>query len=212
MQADEQTFPESIERITVARERPELIIARRDWVRHPAPCEEFRNLLRRAREHGLVVHIVATIDMTPPFHDELRLEAMQRLQFERNPLLRPIPCRSKIELSFGEALARAGLEPIPQQPVAHYFLDFAVIGKLGGLPVRLDVEVDGRRWHEELPGRYRARDEYRNQILRRLGWRPLRFWTDAIEKDERGCIERIRGEASSTMPLADEQGTTKENP
>ena len=65
--------------------------------------------------------------------------------------------------------------------------------------MRLDVEVDGRYWHEELPNRLRSRDERRGQLLRLFGWRPVRFWTDEIEADVEGCVERVRRERVSDV-------------
>lgn len=209
--ADETTSEEQAKRIEErGGERPDLVVARRDWVQHPAPNPAIGRLLEAARERGLVAHVIAAIATASPPADELYREARQRWRLDHDPLLRPLPRRSNIERRFGEVLAAAGLDPIPQQPVAHYFLDFAVGGHASGLPVRLDVEVDGRYWHEELPGRYRLADERRNQVLKRFGWRPLRFWADEIEGNEAGCIERIRNEAASATPLARRNGTTEE--
>lgn len=208
--ADETTAEEAITRIRSSHERPELLVARRDWVENPAPCPAFRKMLAAAREHGLVVHVIAALASATGIEDELHREARYRRQFDHEPLLRPPSRSSHSERRFGESLFAAGLDPVPQKPVAHCFLDFAIIGSSGGLPVKLDVEVDGRYWHEELPGRLRPEDERRDRIMRRLGWRPIRFWTDEIERDEPGCIARIVREAASATPLAGRNSTTEE--
>ena len=184
--ADETTAEETARWIEREEARPDLLVARRDWVRHRAPCPAFDRFLEAARERRLVVHVIAALDAPSRSEDELHRAGRQRRRLDHDPLLRPLPRSSNIERRFGEILVTEGLDPIPQQPVAHYFLDFAVVGHAGGLPVRLDIEVDGRRWHEELPGRYRPQDERRDEILKRLGWRPIRFWTDEIERDKAG--------------------------
>ena len=209
---DETTVGEAALRLKQEGERPDLLVACRDWSRHPTPCPEFGRILDAARTRGLVTHVVAALHIDSPCDEDLYREARHRWRLDREPCLRPLPHSSKIERRFGELLNEAGLDPIPQHPVAHCFLDFAVVGQANGLPVRLDIEVDGRRWHEELPGRYRPQDERRDQILKRLGWRSVRFWTDEIERDEGGCIERIRREAASPAPVARRESATEERP
>ena len=207
IQADESSAQEIEERIVGGDERPELLVVRRNWVQHPAPHPACVRLLEAARERGLVIHLIAALGPKLITGDELHQQARERWQFTRDPLLRPLPRRSNIERRFGETLAAAGLDPIPQRAVAQYFLDFAVFGNACGLPVKLDIEVDGRYWHEELPGRHRLSDERRNQVLKRLGWRPIRFWTDEIEKHELECVERVRRESASATPIGDLSST-----
>ena len=209
---DESTAEEVAMRLEGEDERADLLVARRDWGRHPAPCPAFRRVVGSARRRGLVVHVIAAFGTEASVDDELYREARHRWRLDRETLYRPLPRSSSIERRFGEMLASAGFDPIPRHPVAHYFLDFSVVGQAGGLPVRLDIEVDGRRWHEELPGRYRVEDERRDRILKRLGWRPVRLRTDEIEQDEAGSIERIRREAASATPLASRNTTTEEKP
>ncbi len=189
--------------------RADLLVAQRDWGRHPDPCPAFRRTIESARRRGLVIHIIAAFG-TNASDDELYREARDRRRLVQEPSHRPRPQSSKIERRFGEMLTEAGFKLVPQRPVAHYFLDFAIIGQADGLPVRLDIEVDGRYWHEELPNRYRLKDEYRDRILRCLGWRPVRFWADEIELDEAGSIERIRGEAGSATPLTSRNATKED--
>ena len=207
---DETTAEEIATRFEEEDERADLLVARRDWSRYPGTCPAFGRVLEVARRRGLVAHVIAALGAAPHSEDDLYREARRRWWFEREPLHRPLPQSSNIERRFGEALTSAGLDPISQRPVAHYFLDFALVGQTSGLPTRLDIEVDGRRWHEELPGRRRIEDERRDQVLKWLGWRPVRFWTDEIERDEAGCIERIRREFMSMTPLASWKTAKKE--
>ncbi len=209
---DESTAEEVAMRLEEEDERSHLLVARRDWGQHPAPCPAFRRVVASARRRGMVVHVIAAFGTEVCVDDELFREARQRWRFDRETLYRPPPRSSSIERRFGEMLVAAGFDPIPQHPVARYFLDFSVVGHADGLPVRLDIEVDGRRWHEELPGRYRVEDERRDRILKLLGWRPVRFWTDEIEQDEAGSIERVRREAASAMPPASRNTIMEEEP
>ena len=211
MVVDETTVEERAKRIERGEERPELLVARRDWVQHPAPDSAFARLLKAAGERGLVVHVIAALGAVSRVDDELHREARQRWRLDQDPLLRPLPSSSGVERRFGKVLATEGYNPISQQPVAQYFLDFAVFGQEGELPVRLDIEVDGRRWHEELPGRYRPEDQRRDEVLKRLGWRPIRLWTDEIKRDSAGCLERIRREAAAAEPLVRGNKATEEN-
>ena len=200
--ADETTAQEAIGRIENDLHRPQLLVAARDWGLHPSCDQTFEIMLRMAREHGMVVHVIAALGNSVFADDALFVEAERRRHINCSTLLRPLPRRSKVEIRFGEALAATGLNPIPQLGVANYFLDFAVIGMSAGTPIRLDIEIDGRHWHEELPGRRRIEDERRDQVLRCLGWRPLRFWADDVERNEPQCVEKVCREVASVMPTA----------
>ncbi len=182
---------------------PDLLLAQRDWSQFPNECPSFLRLIRLARLRGTVIHIVAAFGCQANEGDGLHVEARRRWRLQREPLYGPAPRTSRIERNFGKRLKSAGFEPIPQLPVGNYYLDFGIIGTSAGLPIRLDVEVDGRFWHEEMPGRQRFRDKQRDSVVRRLGWRPVRLWADEVVDDEVGCIERIRREAISPTPLRD---------
>ena len=203
---DERRAEETAIRIDTGLEKSDLLLARRDWSQVHGECPAFSSMINLARRHGVTVHIVAAFGNQPSDSDGFFAEARRRWRLAQDPLLGPAPRTSRIERSFGERLKAAGLNPIPQMPVAGYYLDFAVISALDGLPVRLDIEVDGRFWHEELPGHHRLRDKKRDQVLRHLGWRPVRLWADDIVRDEDKCLERVLAEAASPKPL------TRKNP
>ena len=213
IEVDEANAKESLAQLRGGGDRPDLIVIRRDWVQFPESHLAIDKLLVSGKERGCVMHIVAAIGNSPNSAEKLHREARQRHSFESNTLVRPLPPTSKIERRFGESLIKAGLNPKPQTAVANYFLDFAVYSKSGGLPLRLDIEVDGRHWHEELPGHRRRSDNRRDLIVQRLGWRPIRFWTDEIEQDELKCIRRIQNELSAdksteiTKKLEEKNGT-----
>ncbi len=85
-----------------------------------------------------------------------------------------------------EACVEAGLMPLTQYPLAGYRLDLAFPH------ARLDVEVDGERYHRDTGGRRKAEDLWRDFTLQAAGWRPLRFWVYELREDLPGCVRRIR--------------------
>ena len=69
-----------------------------------------------------------------------------------------------------------------QFPIPPYIVDFAC------LEAQLVVERDGGQ-HAE-PGEHDRRDA----VLRRLGWRILRFWSNDILQNRAGVVQRISEE------------------
>ena len=208
--ADESSADDVLWRLESGIERPDLIIIQRDWVSYPGSHSAITSLIKEGRIRGLVIHVIAALDTNLKIEDDLHKEARKRYLFDINPLIRPSSAISKIERRFGESLSDAGLDLEPQKAVANFFLDFAVIDNLNGLPLRLDIEVDGRHWHEELPGKRRPYDDRRDRIVKHFGWRPIRFWTDEIEKDNLGCIQRILNQLPSAGKPVD-ANLAKEN-
>lgn len=92
------------------------------------------------------------------------------------------------ERQLFDALRARGLDPRPQYEIAGRRLDFALFGT-GGM--RLDVEVDGRRWHQDIDGNRKLDDHWRDHQLRSLGWTVRRFWVDELDKDMEGCVDLI---------------------
>lgn len=86
------------------------------------------------------------------------------------------------------ALRDRGLDPIPQYDIAGRRLDFALFGANG---VKLDLEVDGRRWHQDIDGNRKLDDHWRDHQIKSLGWKVRRFWVDELKKDMEGCIDLI---------------------
>ena len=99
--------------------------------------------------------------------------------------------RSKVsdwEVILYKALYEAGIRTIPQYPVEQYLLDLAII--IGDR--RLDIEVDGERYHRLWTGEYCRRDQIRNQRMYELGWDVLRFWVYEVRDDLDGCVQRVQ--------------------
>jgi len=86
-----------------------------------------------------------------------------------------------------KALYKTGIKAIPQYQVEKYTLDLALFDG----ERRLDIEVDGERYHKNWTGELCRRDQIRNQRLFELGWDVKRFWVYEIRDDIKGCVEKI---------------------
>jgi very-short-patch-repair endonuclease len=92
------------------------------------------------------------------------------------------------ERLFYRALHQAGVRPLPQYRVEQYDLDFAVM--VGDR--RLNIEVDGERYHRSWTGELCLRDQLRNQRLIELGWEVKRFWVYEIRDRLPECVRYIQ--------------------
>lgn len=97
---------------------------------------------------------------------------------------------SSWERRLDTAMRARGLEPIPQHPVGRRYLDFALISG----EVKLDIEVDGRRWHTDASGNRKIADRLRDQEMRGRGWKVLRFWVHQLAEDMEACLDSIERE------------------
>ncbi len=86
------------------------------------------------------------------------------------------------------ALYGKGIFTIPQYQVERYILDFAAVDGAR----RLNIEVDGERYHRAWNGELCRRDQMRNQRLYELDWDVLRFWVYEIRDDLEGCIRKVK--------------------
>lgn len=95
-------------------------------------------------------------------------------------------------------LVKAGLRPIPQYDVDSYILDFALIRPNGR---RLNIEVDGERYHRDWDGELIRRDQLRNLRMIEMGWDVMRFWVYQVRDDLPACVDKVAAWAAR----ADEQ-------
>ena len=100
------------------------------------------------------------------------------------------------ERYFYEKLYLAGLRPIPQYDVENYTLDFALLSG----DRRLNIEVDGERYHRSWNGELLLRDRLRNHRLIELGWDVKRFWVYQIRDETDACIRTIAAWANAETP------------
>lgn len=99
--------------------------------------------------------------------------------------------RSKVsdwEIILYEALYNEGIKTIPQYSIERYILDLAVIDG----DRRLDIEVDGERYHKNWTGELCRRDQIRNQRLYELGWDVLRFWVYEVRDELDDCVGKVK--------------------
>ena len=92
------------------------------------------------------------------------------------------------EKTFYTALFDAGIRTKPQYPVDKYKLDLAIVMDSR----KLDIEVDGERYHRDWNGELMYRDRLRNQRLYELGWNVKRFWVYQIRDEMPKCIQEIQ--------------------
>lgn len=94
---------------------------------------------------------------------------------------------SEWERRLHAALRRRGLEAIPQYPVGSRYLDLA----LDPEGRKLDVEVDGRRWHANPDGERKSADHLRDRELIARGWKVRQFWVHELAADMENCLDTI---------------------
>ncbi len=91
------------------------------------------------------------------------------------------------EQMFYTALYDEGIRTIPQYDVEQYTLDFAVFDG----ERKLNIEVDGERYHKDWTGELCRRDRLRNQRLIELGWDVKRFWVYQIRDERAKCVNWV---------------------
>lgn len=91
------------------------------------------------------------------------------------------------------ALETRGLKPMPQYEIAGRRLDFALFGTG---EIKLDLEVDGRQFHETADGLRKSSDLWRDHQLKSLGWRVRRFWVDELARDMEACLDLVERDLS----------------
>jgi very-short-patch-repair endonuclease len=93
-----------------------------------------------------------------------------------------------------DALHVAGIKCTSQFPVAGRRLDLAWFGSGNK---KLDIEVDGDRYHRDASGLRRVDDIWRDHQLRGLGWDVIRFWVYELRENMDACVERVRRAVNS---------------
>lgn len=94
---------------------------------------------------------------------------------------------SEWEKILYEILYQKGIKTVPQYQVEKYSLDLALIYG----DKKLDIEIDGEKYHRNWDGELIYRDQIRNIRLIELGWDVMRFWVYEIRDDVEGCIIRV---------------------
>ena len=92
------------------------------------------------------------------------------------------------EIYFYKILYQNKIKTIPQYNVDQYRLDLALLYK----GKKLDIEIDGERYHRAWDGELCLRDQIRNLRLFELGWDVKRFWVYEIRDNLDECIKKIK--------------------
>ena len=85
------------------------------------------------------------------------------------------------------ALRARGLDPQPQYAVGQRSLDFALFEGA----VKLDLEVDGVRFHTGAGGGRKTSDRLRDREMTAKGWKVRRFWVWELDRDMEGCLDIV---------------------
>ena len=93
------------------------------------------------------------------------------------------------EILFNALIAR-GLNPIPQYPVSGRRLDMALVGDEQN-SVKIDIEVDGDRYHRNSDGSRKKDDIWRDIQLQGMGWFVARFWVYQLRENLENCVKKI---------------------
>jgi very-short-patch-repair endonuclease/uncharacterized membrane protein len=94
------------------------------------------------------------------------------------------------ERRLDTAMRSRGLQPFPQYPVGRRYLDFAIDPD----GIKLNVEVDGLRWHVDASGNRKTADRLRDKEMHARGWKVLRFWVHQLAEDMEACLDSIERE------------------
>lgn len=92
------------------------------------------------------------------------------------------------ERLFYRKLWDAGVRPILQYAEEKFLLDFAV--RSNGR--KLNLEVDGEKYHRAWNGELLRRDQLRNMRMMELGWDVMRFWVYQLRDDMPACVQRVK--------------------
>ena len=105
---------------------------------------------------------------------------------------------SDYERTFYTQMYLEGIRTLPQFRVEKYVLDFAIVDG----DRKLNIEVDGEKYHRNWNGELCRRDQMRNQRMYELGWDVERFWVYEIRDDVESCIKRIKAWQTRSKKLA----------
>ncbi len=142
----------------------------------------FRSLIRQASKSA-----IRTVEHKITYH-HLQNEAASRPGATRVPTAAGDIWMSPIESALYEAMRSEGLSPIPQFCIQGYFDDFAFPD------VRVAVEADGAAYHQ---GDRRQHDRQRDWVLRRHGWKVLRFYGATIHDRAANCAYVVKREVQA---------------
>ena len=57
---------------------------------------------------------------------------------------------------------------------------------------RLDIEIDGERYHRDWTGELSRKDQIRNQRMFELGWDVMRFWVYEVSDNLDESVNKVK--------------------
>lgn len=103
------------------------------------------------------------------------------------PIVADMTIVSDWEKILYKAMYNRGIRAIPQYSIDKYILDFALFDG----ERKLNIEVDGERYHRSWDGELCRRDQLRNLRMYELGWDVMRFWVYEIRDDMESVLKRL---------------------
>jgi len=100
------------------------------------------------------------------------------------------PHESPWEKILFNALMSRGIEAEPQYPVLGRRLDLALVKK-GKNGLKIDIEVDGDRYHRNPDGSRKRDDVWRDIQLQGAGWKVMRFWVYQLREELDKSVHKI---------------------
>lgn len=100
------------------------------------------------------------------------------------------PHESPWEKILFESLKIKGIKTEPQYPVLGRRLDLALV-QTGNGKLKIDIEVDGDRYHRNPDGTRKRDDVWRDIQLQGAGWKIIRFWVYQLRENLDGCVNKI---------------------
>ena len=122
------------------------------------------------------------------YEDEINEELVKKDYGPNYPSVSKPEQVSDWEKIFYKELYKNKIKTIPQYNIDQYRLDLALIEK----DRKLDIEIDGERYHKNWDGDLCLRDQVRNLRLFELGWDVKRFWVYEIRDNLKECIKKIQ--------------------
>ncbi len=123
------------------------------------------------------------------YEDEINEEEIKKDYGPSYPSVTDPDKVSDWEKILYKELYKNKIKTIPQYNIDQYRLDLAFISKKGA---KLDIEVDGEKYHKNWDGELCLRDQVRNLRLFELGWDVKRFWVYEIRDNLKECVNIIK--------------------
>lgn len=152
------------------------------WLFHSATLND---LSPNDFRYQLLLYCQNPLAQSSPLGD-IDIESLTRLTTgnKRNKSNIPEPFDSWFEVDIFKQIINHGYRVIPQFKVADYRIDLVI----EGMKNRLAIECDGDEWHG--PEQY-EKDQWRQRILERAGWRFWRIRGSAFYRDCDQALEPL---------------------